>query len=126
MNLFSWSSVNDILRHHRLDTVKLRLMKGGEQLPPESFIKGRYGLAASELTNEVREGATLIINSVDEIYEPITLLVERLERRLEVAVQANMYASWRVFRGFDLHWDEHDVIVLQVAGMVKGRSTMRA
>jgi ribosomal protein L16 Arg81 hydroxylase len=31
-------------------------------------------------------------------------------------VQVNMYAGWQTSRGFDLHWDDHDVFILQVTG----------
>jgi hypothetical protein len=31
----------------------------------------------------------------------------------------NAYAGWRTSHGFDLHWDDHDVFVLQVAGRKK-------
>ena len=32
------------------------------------------------------------------------------------AVNVNLYASWRRDNGFGLHWDDHDVFILQIAG----------
>jgi hypothetical protein len=53
---------------------------------------------------------------VDELHRPITELARSLERIFRVRVQVNAYAGWRTSHGFDLHWDDHDVFVLQVAG----------
>jgi hypothetical protein len=41
---------------------------------------------------------------------------ESLERLFRVRIQVNAYAGWRTSHGFDLHWDDHDVFILQVAG----------
>ena len=47
---------------------------------------------------------------------PITDIAESLERLFRVRIQVNAYAGWRTSHGFDLHWDDHDVFILQVAG----------
>ena len=121
--LLPWEEVNRILSQHRLDVPRLRVVQDGRQIAPESFLTYRAGKSAriprlrpTDLSAKLREGATLIIDSVDELHEPITKLSEDMERTLCARIQANMYAGWRTSRGFDLHWDDHDVIVMQVAG----------
>ena len=121
--LLPWEDVNRILRQHRLDVPRLRIVQDGRQIPSDAFITYRAGksariprLRSAELTAKLREGATLIIDSVDELQEPIAQLSENLERVLHARIQVNMYAGWRTSRGFDLHWDDHDVIVMQVDG----------
>jgi hypothetical protein len=57
-----------------------------------------------------------VLDAVDELCEPVTLLAENLEREFHVRIQVNAYAGWRTSHGFDLHWDDHDVFILQVAG----------
>ncbi|HYP14094.1 MAG TPA: cupin domain-containing protein, partial [Bryobacteraceae bacterium] len=81
--------------------------KSGQPIP-------RVNSAA--LTRELREGSTLVLDSVDELHEPVTELAEALERVFRVRIQVNAYAGWRTSHGFDLHWDDHDVFILQVAG----------
>lgn len=44
-----------------------------------------------------------------------------LERRLHTGVQVNAYASWTSREGFGVHWDDHDVIVVQVSGVKRWR-----
>jgi hypothetical protein len=48
--------------------------------------------------------------------EPVEELAVRLELLFREHVQVNMYAGWQTSRGFDLHWDDHDVFILQVTG----------
>ncbi len=121
--LLPWSDVNRILRQHRLDVPRLRVVQDGRPIPAESFLTYRAGKSSRiarirpvELTAKLRDGATLIIDSVDELQEPVTRLSENFEQVLRARIQVNMYAGWRTSRGFDLHWDDHDVIVLQIAG----------
>jgi hypothetical protein len=124
--LLPWSVLNGILEQHRLEPPRLRLTREGKAVPAESFLsyqanrkKGAQPvprLNATALTGQLRDGATLVLDAVDELHRPITRLAESLERVFRVRVQVNAYAGWRTCHGFDLHWDDHDVFVLQVAG----------
>src|SRR5690606_20470296 len=48
-------------------------------------------------------------------------LAETVEWLLRTGVQVNLYASWTSQEGFGLHWDDHDVIVVQIAGTKRRR-----
>jgi hypothetical protein len=123
--LLPWHELNEILRRHRLDFPRLRLMRDGQRVPVSSYIRHATNLRTrtsiprllqSELTKQLREGATLVLDAVDELYRPIEELAEGLEFVFHERVQVNMYAGWQTSRGFDLHWDDHDVFILQVTG----------
>ena len=124
--LLPWPSLNQILEQHRLDTPRVRLTREGKQVPAESFLSYQSNrrrpnqpiarVRAADLTRELREGATLVLDAVDELHAPITALAESLERVFRVRIQVNAYAGWRTSHGFDLHWDDHDVFILQIAG----------
>lgn len=124
--LLPWSVLNDILEQHRFEPPRLRLTREGKPIAPErymSFQSNRRNsgrpiprLKSAELTRELREGATLVLDSVDELYRPIRRVAESLERIFRVRVQVNSYSGWRSSHGFDVHWDDHDVFVLQVSG----------
>ena len=123
-HLLPWEVLNDLLRHSQVGPPRVRLVKEGQALPDEFYVKYRDSrlspprpfLLAGPLTEQLRNGATLIFDAIDEVYDPIGSLVEDFGRLLGVSVRANMYASWRESPGFDLHWDDHEVIVLQVHG----------
>jgi Cupin superfamily protein len=123
--LLPWERLNEILKRHRLDFPRLRLTLNGKSLPASTYLKhvqsGRQRVRVArlrpvELTAQLRRGATLVLDAVDELYEPLEELAADLERSFQEHVQINAYAGWRTSRGFDLHWDDHDVFILQVTG----------
>lgn len=122
--LMRWEHLNYVLRRHRLDFPRLRLVQDGKGPEVASYIrhvKGRHGrltprLRPAALNGYLREGATLVLDAVDELHEPTEELAAMLERFFRERVQINLYAGWQTSRGFDLHWDDHDVFILQVAG----------
>ncbi|HEY9226782.1 MAG TPA: cupin domain-containing protein [Gemmatimonadaceae bacterium] len=115
-HLLPWPVLNRILREHRFDPSRLRLVKDGASLPASGYLRSGGQVATAEFTRALRDGATLNINAVHELHEPIARLAETMEDVFHERVQANLYASWQTVNGFDLHWDGHDVFVVQVAG----------
>jgi hypothetical protein len=120
-----WQQLNEILSRHRLDFPRLRLMQDGKSLPTSSYLRHTTGgrhkvsiprLRSVPLTKHLREGATLVLDAVDELYEPLEELSRDLELCFREHIQINAYAGWQTSRGFDLHWDDHDVFILQVTG----------
>lgn len=124
-HLLPWQTLNEALEQHRLDFPRIRLTRDGERLQPSSYINHRTigtkriavpRLRYEKLTQELNSGATLVLDAVDELYEPLRALAEALELFFHERIQINAYASWKTSRGFDLHWDDHDVFILQVTG----------
>jgi hypothetical protein len=124
-HLLPWDRLNEILQQHRLDFPRLRLALDGKSLPASSYLKHTRNarqrtsiprLLSGELTKQLREGATLVLDAVDELFSPLRELAEGLEYLFHEHVQINLYAGWQTSRGFDLHFDDHDVFILQVAG----------
>ncbi|MFF2465286.1 cupin domain-containing protein [Streptomyces mirabilis] len=73
-------------------------------------------LHPTELHARLAEGASLVIDAVDELHPPVARAAMELERWLRTGVQANLYASWTACEGFGVHWDDHDVVVTQIDG----------
>lgn len=124
-HLLPWQTLNEALEQHRLDFPRVRLTRDGERLQPRSYIShsnlGRKRVAVprlryDKLTQELNSGATLVLDAVDELFESLRALAEALELFFHERIQINAYASWKTSRGFDLHWDDHDVFILQVTG----------
>lgn len=124
--LLPWPVLNRILEEHRLDPPRMRLTREGRPVPPASYLNYQTNrrrpnvpiprLRAAGFERALRDGATLVLDAVDELHRPVTDVAESLERTFRVKIQVNAYAGWRTSHGFDLHWDDHDVFVLQVAG----------
>jgi hypothetical protein len=124
-SLLPWERLNELLRQHRLDFPRLRLMREGRALPVASYLRHASGargkqpvprLQPVKFTTQLRAGATLVLDAVDELHAPLEELASELEHFFRERVQINSYAGWHTSRGFDLHWDDHDVFILQVTG----------
>ncbi|HEX2559179.1 JmjC domain-containing protein [Phenylobacterium sp.] len=68
------------------------------------------------MTKALRDGATLILNAAQDASPNLRDLCESLAAEFACVCQANLYACWRSRPGFDVHWDDHDVIVVQAEG----------
>jgi hypothetical protein len=124
-HMMPWGRLSEILNRQRLDFPRLRLVRDGKSLPVSSYLRHATGgkqktpiprLKSAGLARELREGATLVLDAVDELSEPVEELAKGLELFFRERVQVNLYAGWQTSRGFDLHWDDHDVFILQVTG----------
>lgn len=63
-----------------------------------------------------RTGATIVLQGLQRYWPPLSGLARRLEVELTHAVQVNAYVTPPSARGLAVHYDTHDVFVLQVAG----------
>ncbi len=66
--------------------------------------------------DEFRAGATLVLHGLQRSCPPLTLFCRALELELAHSVQANAYITPAGARGLGVHYDTHDVFVLQLAG----------
>jgi hypothetical protein len=112
----SWPDLNFVLEHHLFSAAQLRVVRAGIDIPIHSLMNPRRGILAPELTEHLRDGATLIVNGFDELHAPLRAVCEDLELALRVRARGNLYAGWRTVHGFDVHWDDHDVFVAQIDG----------
>lgn len=122
-SLLTWSDLNALLCDHRFTSPRLSVGRDGTVLPESAYTeevrlpRGRYKqLDVSKLLELLREDATLSIGGIDKAHSPIRRMRRELERELGVSLSVNLYASWGSTHGFKMHWDDHDVIVVQVHG----------
>ena len=121
--LFSWDILNEALAGHRLGPPRLKLEKGGQQVGRQVFRERRprpgqvlHDIDVAGLQAELRDGATLVLDAVNEMHAPLRRLCAGLAAEFRAHCQANLYACWGESQGFDVHWDDHDVFVVQVEG----------
>ena len=121
--LFDWPQLNDVLAHHRLGPPRLKLEKDGGDAGKGVFRERRtsrnhpiHDVDLPLLYERLREGATLILDAVNELGGPLQALCAGLASEFSASSQANLYACWGTSQGFDVHWDDHDVFVIQLEG----------
>ncbi|MCX4591227.1 cupin domain-containing protein [Streptomyces sp. NBC_01549] len=127
--LFSWDDLNRIIATQRLEPPRLRLSMDGEMVPLHRYAiptTNRRAVTWSRIQPadfhaQLKDGASLVLDAVEKIHPVVGAAAEGLERFLGTSVQANAYASWTDREGFGLHWDDHDVVVVQVHGSKRWR-----
>lgn len=118
--LAAWERINGSLRRTRVDGERLWLVKNGAAIPVDAYsyagIKGRRYVDGPGLAQCLADGATLIMNHVDEWWPEARQLAESFEPVVGVRVSLNLYAGWGVDKGFTTHWDDHDTMICQIVG----------
>jgi ribosomal protein L16 Arg81 hydroxylase len=118
-SLLSWTELNEILEHHWRETFRFRLARQGRDLDPMSYTdRGPFTprIRPKDLTDHLRRGATLSFDAIDELHGPLTRLAERFEAFFRGGTKINIYAGWRALHGLDLHRDDQEIFILQLAG----------
>jgi lysine-specific demethylase/histidyl-hydroxylase NO66 len=123
-DLLSLDDVDRILSTTSPRTPAFRMVKDGKPLPPSAYTKsGRMGsVPLSDLADpgrifdQFRAGATIVLQSLQRYWPPLTAFSRDLELFLTHPVQVNAYLTPPASRGLGVHHDTHDVFVLQVYG----------
>ena len=90
--------------------------KGGAGVPEEEFAHEDGGADLPRLFEAFDAGATLVVSQFQELHAPLARFCRGLEQVFLHAVQANIYLTPPGSQGFRMHYDTHDVLVLQVTG----------
>jgi ribosomal protein L16 Arg81 hydroxylase len=73
-------------------------------------------LNSGALQQLLQQGASLVVDSVEELLPSVVDVSKAIEKTLDVHAQVNLYAAWGHDHGFGLHWDTHDALILQIRG----------
>src|SRR5690349_4588694 len=122
-DLLSEDAVDELVSRRGLRTPFLRVAKDGTTLANRDFTApGGVGagiadqLSDDRLTALFAGGSTLVLQALHRVWPPVIDFCQQLAADLGHPVQANAYVTPPQSRGFDSHYDVHDVFVLQVAG----------
>jgi hypothetical protein len=73
------------------------------------------------LSEAYAQGFTILVNRIHRRSQPIAELCQNLEAALHHHVGANLYLTPAGSQGFQVHYDDHDVFVLQLDGRKEWR-----
>jgi ribosomal protein L16 Arg81 hydroxylase len=122
-DLFSAAAVDELVADRGLRTPFARMAKEGTVLTSGRFTgSGGFGaeigdqLDADKVLREFAEGSTLVLQGLHRTWEPLAAFTRQLIADVGHPIQVNAYITPASSRGFDPHYDTHDVFVIQVAG----------
>ena len=123
-DLCSLADVDRILSSTDLRYPAIRLVRHGPDLPTDAYTRDlrsrRFVFAGVGDTDrillEYQRGATILLQRVERSWPPLTALCGNLEQVFYHPVDANAYLTPASSQGFGVHYDTHDVFILQLAG----------
>jgi ribosomal protein L16 Arg81 hydroxylase len=122
-DLLTAHDVDELLADRALRTPFIRMAKEGSVLPPSSYTApGGFGaevgdqVSTDRVLAEFAAGATIVLQGLHRTWRPLRDFSRQLILDLGHPVQINAYITPAQSRGFDPHYDVHDVFVLQISG----------
>lgn len=122
-DLLAPDTVDELLAERGVRAPFIRVAKNGRLLDRDSYL-GPAGFGAdmpdqvdsAKVLAQFAAGASLVLQGLHRLWPPLIDFARAMVDDLGHPVQANAYITPREGRGFDPHYDVHDVFVLQVAG----------
>jgi ribosomal protein L16 Arg81 hydroxylase len=115
--LFGWADLNHLTNGLHRSSDHIRFVAEGDP-------SRRVTVAAREPQAVVANslaGLTMIVRDIDRIHAGVGNLVSGLSAEIGETVCANLYVSQPGRQGFDVHFDTHDVLVIQLEGVKRWR-----
>lgn len=114
----------DLVMRRSLSPPQFRCLQGGQDLHPREYMTAmhtRRGQAIPMVDMDrfgrlVAEGVTTVLDSTNTFDPTLEIACRALQWWSGELVKVNTYLTTKDTAGFDLHWDDHDVIVVQLAG----------
>src|SRR5581483_8017293 len=104
---------------------RLKLYRDGQALDPSQYLTpAMFGVPrvdAGRLVLSLAQGASLILDDVQEMAPQVRDLMGAFQDALQTDAFANLYAGWHNNNAFSRHWDPQEAVVLQLAGRKRWR-----
>ncbi len=122
-DLLSADTVDELIAERGVRAPFIRLAKEGGVLAKDCYL-GPAGFGAevpdqvdsAKVLTQFASGATIVLQGLHRLWPPLIDFVRQAVDELGCPVQANAYITPPTNRGFDPHYDVHDVFVLQASG----------
>ncbi len=122
-DLITEAAVDELVSERGLRTPFIRMAHEGSVLAPSAYTApGGFGaevgdqVSSEKVLAEFAAGATIVLQGLHRTWPPLIDFTRRLVDDLGHPIQVNAYITPASSRGFDPHYDVHDVFVLQIAG----------
>ncbi len=111
------SAVEEVLELFRREPSAVRLMRGNDKKSGSDsyrLVDGSLDLVA--IRNDFADGFTIVVDGVERYVRSIASLAHSIEVELNFPIQVNAYITPPGSRGLVPHYDDHDVLILQIQG----------
>lgn len=113
--IFGAEDIDSLLGSPATASKFLRMHFKGREIDASRWSRGEE-VDAGAVSGLFAEGATLIINGANKFFSRLAAYCNNVERQMRFGVQPNIYITPANSRGFDRHYDDHDVFIMQAHG----------
>lgn len=120
--LLPWDALNDLITPEKVLAGEVQFARNNAILPAEMTIlrpkrqKPPTRMRSQTLEQYASQGVSVIVSGLHRMDRRIERMNAIIEREFRASVQTNAYASFSRDSAFHPHWDEHNVMVLQLQG----------
>lgn len=117
--LLTIDRIDEIISDSELPSSAISMVKSGRAIPAEEYLHANGAVDRGAVIGNFREGATIVLPQLHFADGKLYAFCLGLERDFGARIQTNIYLTPRNASGFAIHYDDHDVLVLQVSGRKK-------
>jgi ribosomal protein L16 Arg81 hydroxylase len=115
--LQSSSAIEQLLERYRREPSALRLVRGKDRKTgADSYRLFDGSLDVDGIRRDFADGYTIVIDGVERYVRAVASLTQAIEVELNFPVQVNAYITPPASQGLVPHYDDHDVLILQILG----------
>jgi len=126
-NGLGWELIDSALDMQDPSPDCLKLLKGG-RVEPERYLEEfidigirRKRIAKHLLYQHLKEGGTVVLNRIELVSPQVKALCLSAGQFVGAQTTANAYAAFGPEPATNVHWDTHDVLVMQLKGRKRWR-----
>ncbi len=117
--LLSIDRIDEIISDSELPPSALSMAQGGSPVPASEYTYASGVIDRGAVLDTFRNGATIVLPQLHFADARLYTFCLALEREFGARIQTNIYLTPPGHSGFGIHYDDHDVFVLQVSGRKK-------
>lgn len=114
----------DTIMRRSVSSPQFRCFQGGVEIHPDEYLADvatRRGPSRSmarmdRLGGFIKSGCTVVLDTLDTFDPTMEITCQAMQWWSRELVQVNTYLTTNDAAGFNMHWDDHDVIVVQLGG----------
>ncbi len=110
------STLDTLLELYRLEPSAVRLVRGTQRHGADTYRLADGSLDVARVRGDFADGFTVVMDSVERYLRKVAALSHSIEVELNYPTKVNAYITPAGSQGFVTHYDEHDVLILQIHG----------
>jgi ribosomal protein L16 Arg81 hydroxylase len=110
------STIDELLESFRREPSAVRLVKGRDKKGSDNYLLADGSLDLDGIRDDFADGYTIVLDAVEQYVRAVGTLARSIEVELNFPIQVNTYITPPGQTGLAPHYDDHDVLILQIQG----------